>query len=184
MASLQQAKVKSVLSGDTLLLVGMNNPKAEKTISLAYVSAPRMKRDGDEAFAIESREYLRKMLTGRVIQFYILYSIPQPSGSKREYCVVQTYDGPRLPELQLAEGMIKLREDAGRREESEDAQSLIEKYRALEARARADSKGIWNLDLTKVQSSYDLADPQAFVNKHKGKPLDGPSLLLQLTFNG
>lgn len=54
MASLQQAKVKSVLSGDTLLLVGMNNPRAEKTISLAYVSAPRMKRDGDE---VQTRFY-------------------------------------------------------------------------------------------------------------------------------
>lgn len=39
--------VKSVLSGDTLIL---SNPKgtAERTLSLAYISAPRLKREGDE----------------------------------------------------------------------------------------------------------------------------------------
>jgi staphylococcal nuclease domain-containing protein 1 len=39
--------VKSVLSGDTLIVT---NPKgtAEKTLSLAYISAPRLKREGDE----------------------------------------------------------------------------------------------------------------------------------------
>jgi staphylococcal nuclease domain-containing protein 1 len=41
-----QAKVKSVLSGDTLILT---NPKgAERTLSLAYISAPRLKREGGE----------------------------------------------------------------------------------------------------------------------------------------
>ena len=43
-----QAKVKSVLSGDTLILTSVNNPAQERTLSLAYVSAPRMKREGEE----------------------------------------------------------------------------------------------------------------------------------------
>jgi len=46
--SVQQAKVKSVLSGDTLVLVSVNNPVQERLLSLAYVNAPRLKRDGDE----------------------------------------------------------------------------------------------------------------------------------------
>jgi hypothetical protein len=41
-----QATVKSVLSGDTVTLV--NAKGAERSLSLAYVSAPRLKRDGDE----------------------------------------------------------------------------------------------------------------------------------------
>lgn len=45
MASLM-GTVKSVLSGDTIVLA---NPKgAERTLSLAYISAPRLKREGDE----------------------------------------------------------------------------------------------------------------------------------------
>ena len=43
-----QAKVKSVLSGDTLVLTSVNNPNQERILSLAFVSAPRMRREGDE----------------------------------------------------------------------------------------------------------------------------------------
>jgi len=45
---LLQAKVKGVLSGDTLILT---NPKGlEKTFSLAYVSAPKFKREEEEVW--------------------------------------------------------------------------------------------------------------------------------------
>lgn len=43
-----QARVKSVLSGDTLILTRVDNAKQERTLSLAFVTAPRLKRDGDE----------------------------------------------------------------------------------------------------------------------------------------
>ena len=43
-----QAKVKSVLSGDTLVLASVNNPDQERILSLAFVSAPRLRREGDE----------------------------------------------------------------------------------------------------------------------------------------
>ena len=46
--ALFEAKVKSVLSGDTVILHNINNPKQERTLSLAFVSAPRLKREGDE----------------------------------------------------------------------------------------------------------------------------------------
>ena len=48
MADLKQAKVKSVLSGDTVILTPVNNPRNERTLSLAFVSAPRLRREGDE----------------------------------------------------------------------------------------------------------------------------------------
>jgi staphylococcal nuclease domain-containing protein 1 len=43
-----EAKVKSVLSGDTVILHNVSNPKQERTLSLAFVTAPRMRREGDE----------------------------------------------------------------------------------------------------------------------------------------
>jgi staphylococcal nuclease domain-containing protein 1 len=43
-----EAKVKSVLSGDTIILHNVHNPKQERTLSLAFVTAPRLKREGDE----------------------------------------------------------------------------------------------------------------------------------------
>jgi staphylococcal nuclease domain-containing protein 1 len=48
MSNLFEAKVKSVLSGDTVVLHKIDNPKAERILSLAFVSAPRLKREGDE----------------------------------------------------------------------------------------------------------------------------------------
>lgn len=44
--SVLQANVKSVLSGDSLILT--NAKGAERTLSLAYITAPRLKREGDE----------------------------------------------------------------------------------------------------------------------------------------
>ena len=70
MPQLFQAKVKSgtpnpqcispilttVLSGDTIVLVGKPRPDGkppnERVLSLAYVSAPRMKREGDEVCVV------------------------------------------------------------------------------------------------------------------------------------
>lgn len=43
-----EARVKSVLSGDTLVLSHVTNPSQERILSLAYVSAPRLRREGDE----------------------------------------------------------------------------------------------------------------------------------------
>lgn len=47
------ARVKGILSGDTVLLSGVNQPDQEKTLSLAFVSAPRLKREGDEVCIFE-----------------------------------------------------------------------------------------------------------------------------------
>lgn len=46
--AVSQAKVKSVLSGDTLVLVSVHHPATEKLLSLAFVSAPRLQRDNEE----------------------------------------------------------------------------------------------------------------------------------------
>lgn len=43
-----EARVKSVLSGDTVVLSHVHNPAQERVLSLAYVSAPRLRREGDE----------------------------------------------------------------------------------------------------------------------------------------
>lgn len=43
-----EARVKAVLSGDTVVLSHVTNPSQERILSLAYVSAPRLKREGDD----------------------------------------------------------------------------------------------------------------------------------------
>jgi staphylococcal nuclease domain-containing protein 1 len=54
--------MRVVLSGDTIVLIGKprpdGKPPSERILSLAYVSAPRMKRDGDEVYTTPGRSQL------------------------------------------------------------------------------------------------------------------------------
>lgn len=59
MATLK-AVVKAVVSGDTIVLRNPNGTQ-ERTLSLAYISAPRLKREGDEVWS--SFDNLDKSLT-------------------------------------------------------------------------------------------------------------------------
>ncbi|KAF2681764.1 hypothetical protein K458DRAFT_420522 [Lentithecium fluviatile CBS 122367] len=167
--SLLEAKVKSVLSGDTVILHNINNPKQERTLSLAFVTAPRLRREGDELFAFESRDFLRRLLVGKVVQFRVLYKIP--TGANREYGIVSLPNRTQLPEQAVAEGWLKLRDDAGRKDDSDDAAALLEKLQVLEARAKADSKGLWQESGGRISSSSELSDPKKFVEENKGKDI-------------
>ncbi|KAI5300115.1 heat shock protein 90, partial [Ascosphaera pollenicola] len=168
-----EARVKCVLSGDTVVLSHLQNPSQERTLSLVYVTATRMRREGDEPFAFQSREFLRQLLVGRVVQFQVLYTIPT---SNREYglVILPNSPGPKtLPELCIMEGWVRIREDIGRREHSEETAAYLEKLCALEATARAESKGVWAESGDKIHAVYELPDPQAMVEKFHQQPIEG-----------
>jgi staphylococcal nuclease domain-containing protein 1 len=137
---LNQGKVKSVLSGDSLVLSSIEHPELERIFSLAYCTSPHLKKEGDEQWAFQSRDALRKMVVGKNIQFSVLYSVPN---TKREYGVVFLNDGRKLPEEMVKEGWLKLREDAGRKEDTEESLQQLSKLRMLEATARSEDKGLW-----------------------------------------
>ena len=118
----------------------IENPDKERTISLAFCTSPHLKKDGDEQWAFDSREALRKLIVGKNVQFSVLYQIPN---TKREYGVVYLNDGRQLPEEMVKDGWVKLREDAGRKDDSPEALALLDKLLILETSARNDSKGTW-----------------------------------------
>jgi staphylococcal nuclease domain-containing protein 1 len=167
---LNQAKVKSVLSGDSLVLTSIENPDRERSLSLAYCTSPHLKKEGDEQWAFESRDALRKMVVGKNVQFQVLYTIPN---TKREYGVVFLNDGRRLPEMMIEEGWLKLREDAGRKEDSEEALQQLDKLRLLEATARSEDKGLWQTSGGRINVQHDMGDAQKFLDTWKGKTIDG-----------
>jgi staphylococcal nuclease domain-containing protein 1 len=172
-ATVLQAKVKSVISGDTLVLAHPADPRKERQLSLAFVSAPRLKKEGDEPFAYQSRDFIRKQFVGKVVNFRVLYTIPQ---SKRDYGIAWL-PGPtpvQIPEAAVREGWLKVREDAGKRDENEEVVLLAEKLQVAEAHAKADGKGVWSDDKKSgdVDCAYELPDAKAFVEENKGKSLD------------
>ncbi|KUJ09318.1 uncharacterized protein LY89DRAFT_598179 [Mollisia scopiformis] len=167
---LQAARVKSVLSGDSLILCSQTNPDAEKTLSLAYCTSPHLKKEGDEQWAFECRDALRKLVVGVNVQFSVLYAIPN---TKREYGLVYLNDGRRLPEEMVKQGWLKLREDAGRKEDSEEALQHLDQLRLLEAKARADDLGMWQTSGGRIEVKHDMGDSKAFLDEWKGKEVRG-----------
>lgn len=161
------AKVKSVISGDSIILKNQNGQ--ERTLSLAYVSTPHLRKEGDEPFAFESRDFLRRALVGKTIKFRVLYTIPN---SKREYGLVLTQDGQKFPESLVEAGFAKLRDDAGKKDESEDVERQLDHLRLLEAQARTNDRGLWASSGGRIKVDHDLGDSEAFLQQHKGQSLD------------
>ncbi|KAK2767980.1 transcription factor [Colletotrichum kahawae] len=163
------AKVKSVLSGDTLVLTAPNNPKAEKTVSLAYVSAPRLSKDGDEPYAFQSREFLRELVVGKQIQCTVVYQV----NSGREFVsALLSRDGPSLPDEAIKAGWLKVREEAGRKDDDEAVLSRIDNLRQLETDAKDQGKGLWAGTGGSIEVQNDLGGPD-FMKQWKGKTVDG-----------
>ncbi|AEO65192.1 ddb448c5-78f0-4ee8-9cb6-efeb2ce2b06c [Thermothielavioides terrestris] len=171
------ANVKSVLSGDTLVLTSPNNPAAERTLSLAYVAAPRLSKDGDEPFAFQSREFLRTLTVGKPVKCSVSYTIPT---SGREYGKAVLQDGTELPEAAVRAGWLKVREDAGRKEESEEVLEKIDNLRRLEAQAKEEGKGLHAGTGGVIEVQNDLGGPE-FMNEWKGKTVEG---IIERVFSG
>ncbi|KAI9729864.1 MAG: hypothetical protein M1834_006613 [Cirrosporium novae-zelandiae] len=166
---------RSVISGDTLVIHDFQTPPEEHTLSLAYVSAPRLRRDGDEPFAFQSRDFLRRLCVGRAVQWQVFYEIA--TGLKREYGMIKPLaasgpaQGPSLPELAVQEGWVRVRDEAAARASTEEEKTHLEKLLALEAGAKQEQKGIWAPSGGKVDVSYELSDPRAFVSAWKNKAI-------------
>ena len=111
------------------------------------------------------------MTVGKVIQFTILYSIP--TGAKRDYGTVYLQTGQSLPDAAVAEGWVKLREDAGRKDESEASKALLEKLELAESSAKTNSKGIWASAGGNLENANEVPDPKGFVEQYRNKSIEG-----------
>ncbi|KVI06127.1 RNA-induced silencing complex, nuclease component Tudor-SN [Cynara cardunculus var. scolymus] len=147
-----RGKVKAVLSGDTLVIMGFTKAEIppEKTVVLAHLSAPRLARRGgqDDPFAWESREYLRKLCIGKDVVFRTEYTIPNFS---REFCSVfigTTNVGNEV----VTHGWAKVKEAKG--EVTPEHTELLR----LEEQARQQGVGLWDRVsyclLTQLIASY------------------------------
>ncbi|CAG7927528.1 unnamed protein product [Penicillium olsonii] len=177
-----EARVKSVLSGDTVVLSHVTNPSQERILSLAYVSAPRLRREGDEPYAFQSREFLRELLVGKVIEFQVLYTIP--TGAKRDYGIIKLpgFDAS-LPDISVQEGWTRVREEAGKRgDESEETVGLLARLRALESLAQDEGKGTWaSGDNGQIDNTYELTGARELVRQNMGQQLEG---IIEKVLNG
>nr|GEX15747.1 ribonuclease TUDOR 1-like [Tanacetum cinerariifolium] len=170
-----RGKVKAVLSGDTLVIMG--NTKAEippeKTVVLAHLAAPRLARRGgqDDPFAWDSREYLRKLCIGKDVVFRTEYTIPNFS---REFCSVfvgSTNVGKEV----VSHGWAKVKDAKG--ETTPEHAELLN----LVEQAKTQGVGVWNtaaaeasirnLPPSAVGDPSNL-DAMGLLASNKGKPME------------
>ncbi|KAK7207979.1 putative transcription factor [Myxozyma melibiosi] len=180
------AKVKAALSGDTLVLTPARPPQpgkapSERILALAYVSAPRIRRDEpDEPFAFQSREHLRLLLVGQVVQCEVLYTVPS---SNREYGVVYLTDpdGSRsnVAENLISSGTVRVRDRGGKPDAAAEQNDLLDRYRALESAAAEAAFGVHSSQIESFQTLSEI--PADFVATYKGKSLEA---IVERIFNG
>ncbi|KAJ6625540.1 hypothetical protein B0H10DRAFT_2312806 [Mycena sp. CBHHK59/15] len=147
-----KAIVKSVISGDSLVLRGRAGPQGqppkERILHLADVTAPRLGTSTreDEPWAFESREFLRVT---------------------RDFGTAEI-GGHELASELLRNGWAKLKETK-REPTDEDL-----RRRELESEAKSSGKGLWNPHGPQARAVHHTmpTESQAFVSEWKGKSLD------------
>ncbi|KAI0790842.1 transcription factor [Abortiporus biennis] len=168
-----KAIVKSVISGDSLVLRGSPGPQGqppkERVLHLADISAPRLgtsTRD-DEEWAFESREFLRALAVGKPITFTTLHSLAPNEDVPRDIGTAEI-GGVDLASELIKNGWAKLKEL--KRDPTEDDL----RKRDLESEAKAAGKGVWNPHGPKARAVNHMmpTDSQAFITEWKGKPID------------
>lgn len=168
-----KAIVKSVISGDTLVLRGRTGPQGqnpkERILHLADVVAPRMGNQTreDEQWAFESRDFLRALAVGKEISFTSTHSFPSNDDVTRDFGTAEI-GGMDVASEMLKNGWAKVKES--KRDPTEDD---IRK-RDIEAEAKAGGKGLWNSHGPQARAVHQTMPPdsQAFISDWKGKSID------------
>jgi len=111
-------------------------------------------------------------VVGKEVQFNVLYTV---AAITREYGLITLPDGRSLVETLVSEGIVKLRDDAGKRDDQTENDTLVEKLRIFEDQARSAQKGVWNTsDDGQIDVKYEPPEnPQAFLEEHKEHEIDG-----------
>lgn len=175
-AGFAAAIVKSVQSGDSVVLVSARNYSQTKLVSLALLSTPRLKsiknNKKEEPYAFEAREVLRRAIVGKEIIYRVEYTI---TALARDFCTmkIKTNEGyVNVMKFILEMGFGKLKEE--RRMTSAADENLFKELELLtqyEEEARTKMLGLWSLQEKEV---FELEVCKAMdLMSFKGTALDG-----------
>jgi staphylococcal nuclease domain-containing protein 1 len=165
-SKLKPAKVKKVVSGDTFVLLGPINAKTglphELLLSLYGIKCPRM--DKMEPFCRESKDFLRKLIAGKDVQFS---NFVMPN--KSQQCHVYL-DGKDVALTALAAGYASPDENAPTNREPADYDDYWPAYES----AKSATKGMWSGKEFKYGKKGALpTDIEALFKATKDKTLTG-----------
>lgn len=167
-----------VVSADSVIIRGIpsGGPPPEKQVNLAWVQAPKISKrlpptesnpkasnTTDEPYAWEGREFLRKKLIGKAIQFKVEYKVP--FGAQQRECGVLFLDDENIVETLVSAGyvdVIKRKQNT----ENPEFQRLVELEQEAIAAGRGKHSGAPGL---KREIIHDVEEPDKLV----GKTFDG-----------
>lgn len=140
------------------MLVGKatNGPPPEITITLSYVQCPKIARgpsQTDEAFAWESREYLRALCVGKSVMFRVTQTV---SSINRTFGDV-LLNGVPVVKMVVENGWASLKEQRDR-EAGPDSEALYQDLVLLNGAAKAGNLGIYNNDEAAKKASIRTID--------------------------
>ncbi|BFZ65383.1 hypothetical protein YB2330_006549 [Saitoella coloradoensis] len=168
------ARLKQILPDPTLLLLqNPSSPSQTRQIAIHGITIPRLRREGDEDGAWDAREYLRKMLVGKVVTFSIVYKAGGGAGSGREYARVWIEGGEELALHLLRAGWAKLRSTTTSSSSSSEDNTAA--YAEAESTARAASLGLWSPtpSTPNLHASYDNPpNPASFLAQWQVKEVE------------
>ena len=153
MTNVLVAKVKNVLSGDTVVLVPSKTtqfPVPERQLTLSYI------RSDD----FQAKEFLRQLLIGKEIKFKVNYKNP---ATGREFGDIQAPIFTSLIKYVLQNGQAKLKDNF-----SESEGDIYYELKEAEDSARLNKLGIWG-DSYDAISLVDLNEN--IINKSKKYPI-------------
>jgi staphylococcal nuclease domain-containing protein 1 len=81
--------------------------------------------------------------------------------------------GTNVLETAVSEGWVKLRE-SGRKDKSEEEETILAKLKDLEDKAKSSGKGMWSSENGKVDVKHDISGHEKqLLEQWKGKDIDG-----------
>ncbi|CUM56982.1 uncharacterized protein AC631_04115 [Debaryomyces fabryi] len=150
------AKVKNVLSGDTVILVPSKTsqfPVPERMLTLSYV------KSGD---SYQSKEYLRQLLIGKEIKFKVLFKTPNVG---KEFGDIQAPIFKSLIEHLLEKGFVKLKDNI------QDESEYIDDLRNLESKAKQNQAGLWSTESSLEDKIETIELNEGIIGKSQKAPI-------------
>lgn len=156
MSNVFVAKVKNVVSGDTVVLVPAKTtqfPVPERLLTLSDV------RSCD---SFQSKEWMRQLLIGKEIKFRVLFKHPT---SGKEFGDIQSPIFKSLIEYALEKGVVKLKDNV--QDDSENVEQLL----GLENKAKLAHEGLWNEEFCKNDRIDVVSVDEAIMAKSQKSPI-------------
>jgi staphylococcal nuclease domain-containing protein 1 len=120
---------------------------------------------------------LRKLIVGKDVKFSVQYTISTMTPPRENG--IAYLPGTNVLESAISEGWVKLRE-SGKKDKSEEEETLLAKLKGFEDQAKAAGKGVWSSDNNgKVEVKHEITGKEKeFLEQWKGKDIDGPLVIL------